>query len=95
MTSITLIKLGSLSYLRDDCYKQAVLIFKSHGDSNQCTPYRGNPTNVPHTSHAQSTYGPRVYVSHTVNIEQPSIRKHCAKNEYFPLHIQFTTIYLL
>jgi hypothetical protein len=26
-----------------------------------------NPTNTPHTSHAQSAYGPRPYVSHAVN----------------------------
>jgi hypothetical protein len=24
-----------------------------------------------------------------------NIRKHWVKNEYFPMHIQFTTIYLL
>jgi hypothetical protein len=26
-----------------------------------------NPTNTPHTSHAQSMYGPRAYISHAVN----------------------------
>jgi hypothetical protein len=26
-----------------------------------------NPTNMPHASHAQSTYGPKPYVSHAVN----------------------------
>jgi hypothetical protein len=35
--------LSSLSYLRDDCHKQVILISESHGDSNQCTPYRGKP----------------------------------------------------
>jgi hypothetical protein len=29
--------------LRDDYHKQTVLISKSYGDSNQCTPCRGNP----------------------------------------------------
>jgi hypothetical protein len=32
--------LSSLSYLRDDYRKQAILIFESHSDSNRCTPYR-------------------------------------------------------
>jgi hypothetical protein len=30
-----------LSYLRDDCHKQAVLISESRGDSNRYTPCRG------------------------------------------------------
>jgi hypothetical protein len=33
--------LSSLSYLRDDCRKQAILISESGGDSNRCTPYKG------------------------------------------------------
>jgi hypothetical protein len=33
----------SLSYVRDDCRKQAILISESRGDSNRCTPYRGKP----------------------------------------------------
>jgi hypothetical protein len=30
-------------------------------------PAQENPTNMSHVSHAQSMYGPRPYVSHTVN----------------------------
>jgi hypothetical protein len=30
-------------------------------------PVGENLTNTPHASHAQSTYGPRPYVSHAVN----------------------------
>jgi hypothetical protein len=41
-----------------------LLISKSHGDSNRCTPCRGNLTNTAHASHARSTYGPRPCVSH-------------------------------
>jgi hypothetical protein len=29
-----------LSYLRDDCHKQPVLISESYGDLNRYTPYR-------------------------------------------------------
>jgi hypothetical protein len=43
----------TLSYLRDDCHKQAVLIFESRGNSNRCTPSRGKPdqhaTSFPHS----------------------------------------------
>jgi hypothetical protein len=47
--------LSSLSYLRDDCRKQAILIFESHDDSNQCTPYRGKPDQHDmYASHASS-----------------------------------------
>jgi hypothetical protein len=41
--SITLSSLRSLSYLRDDCHKQAVLISESRGDSNQYTPCMEKP----------------------------------------------------
>jgi hypothetical protein len=34
-------------------------------------PAGENPTNTPHVSHAQSTYGPRPYMSHVVNAQQP------------------------
>jgi hypothetical protein len=44
-----------------------LLISETHDDSNRCTPCRGNPTKMPHAFHAQSTYGPRPYVSHAVN----------------------------
>jgi hypothetical protein len=30
-------------------------------------PTEENPINTPHTSHAQSAYGPKPYVSHAVN----------------------------
>jgi hypothetical protein len=30
-------------------------------------PAEENPTNTPHTFHAQSVYGPKPYVSHAVN----------------------------
>jgi hypothetical protein len=33
--------LSLLSYLCDDCHKQAILISDSHGNSNRCTPYMG------------------------------------------------------
>jgi hypothetical protein len=52
-----------LSYLRDDCHKQAILIFESRGDLNRCTPYRGKPdqhaTRITRLVHS--------YVSHVVN----------------------------
>jgi hypothetical protein len=60
-----------LTYLHDDCRKQAILISESHGNSNRCTPCRRNLTNTSHASHARSAYGRRPYVSHGVNIEQP------------------------
>jgi hypothetical protein len=44
---------------------------ESHGDSNRCTPCMGNMINTPHTSHTQSMYGPRPYVSHVVHVYQP------------------------
>jgi hypothetical protein len=57
--------LNSLSCLRDDCHKQAVLISDSHGDSNQCTPCRGKPdqhaTRIPHLV--------RIW-SHTIHISR-------------------------
>jgi hypothetical protein len=31
-------------------------------------PVGENPTNTPHVFHAQSTYGPRSYVSHVVHV---------------------------
>jgi hypothetical protein len=42
-TSLQLNILSSLSYLHDDCHKQAILISESHGNSNWCTPSRGKP----------------------------------------------------
>jgi hypothetical protein len=47
----------SLSYLRVDGHKQAVTHIREPGDSNRCTPYKGNLTNTPHASHAWSAYG--------------------------------------
>jgi hypothetical protein len=44
-----------------------LLISESRDNSNQCTSCKGNPTNMPHVSHAQSLYDPRSYVSHAVN----------------------------
>jgi hypothetical protein len=35
------LQLSSLSYLRGDCRKPAILISESRGDSNRCTPCRG------------------------------------------------------
>jgi hypothetical protein len=53
--------LSLLSYLRDDCRKQAILISKSHGDSNRCTPCKGNPINTTRTLstsvHVRLAYG--------------------------------------
>jgi hypothetical protein len=45
-----------------------LLISESHGDSNRCTPSRGILTNMPHASNTQSTYDPRPYISHMVNV---------------------------
>jgi hypothetical protein len=42
-TSKQICSLSSLSYLCDDYRKQAILISKSCGDSNRCTPCRGKP----------------------------------------------------
>jgi hypothetical protein len=36
-------------------------------------PAAENPTNTPYTSHAQSAYGPKPYVSHVVNTYQPFV----------------------
>jgi hypothetical protein len=58
----------SIKLLRDDCHKQAVLIFESHSDLNWCTPAGENLANTPHTFHAQSVYGVRPYISHVVHI---------------------------
>jgi hypothetical protein len=44
-----------------------LLISESRGDSNRCTPYRENSTNMLHVSHAQSVYGPKPYISHVIN----------------------------
>jgi DNA-directed RNA polymerase subunit RPC12/RpoP len=53
--------LSSLSYLCDDCHKQAVLISESRGDSNRCTPCRGK-----HDQHATlSTLDSRMVPDHT------------------------------
>jgi hypothetical protein len=52
-----------------------LLISESHGDSNWCTPCRGNPTNTSHASHTQSAYGLRPYISHVVHIYQPFVRR--------------------
>jgi hypothetical protein len=50
--------LSPLSYLYDDCHKQAVLISESHGDSNRCTPCKGKPdqhvTHIPRLIHVWS-----------------------------------------
>jgi hypothetical protein len=37
-----------------------------------------NPTNTSHVFHAQSTYGPRSYVSHVVHIYQPFMKSSIA-----------------
>jgi hypothetical protein len=55
-----------INYVLTDTNKQ-LLISESHSDSNRYKPYRGNPTNMPHTFHDQSAYDPKPYVSHTVN----------------------------
>jgi hypothetical protein len=45
--------LSFLSYLHDDCHKQAIFISERHGDLNRCTPCRGNPDQHDmYTSHA-------------------------------------------
>jgi hypothetical protein len=71
--------LSSLSYLRDNCHKQVVLISESRSDSNRCTPYRGNPMNMPHAS----TLDSRMVLNHTSPVVHignislvPTRRKH-------------------
>jgi hypothetical protein len=59
-----------------------LLIFESRGDLNQCTPYRGNPTNTPYAYHAQSAYGPGPYVSHMINAYQPFLKSSTYLNRY-------------
>jgi hypothetical protein len=44
-----------------------LLIYESRDNLNRCTPCRGNLTNTPYVSHAQSVYGLISYVSHVVN----------------------------
>jgi hypothetical protein len=55
-----------ISYVKTATNKR-LLISESHDDLNQCTPRMVNPTNTPHTSHTQSVYGARSYISHAVN----------------------------
>jgi hypothetical protein len=56
-----------ISYVKTVTNKR-LLISKSHGESNQYTPYRENLINTPHTFHAWSVYDPRPYVSHVVRV---------------------------
>jgi hypothetical protein len=42
-TSLQLNSISLLSYIRDDCHKQVILISESHGDSKRCTPCREKP----------------------------------------------------
>jgi hypothetical protein len=59
----------TLSYLRDDYHKQAVThIQESQRFESMYTLHGKNSTNTPHAFHAQSTYGPRPYVSHMIHI---------------------------
>jgi hypothetical protein len=90
-TSITLIKLDSLSYLCDDCHKQAVLISESRDDLNRCTPCRGKPdqhaTCFPHSVHVwpstiRISRGPRIATFHiAVNIFE---QIHCPPSRRAP-----------
>jgi hypothetical protein len=59
----SLLNINSLICYMNTATNKRLLISKSHGDSNQCTPCRGTP----HASHTQAMYGPRPYVSHTIN----------------------------
>jgi hypothetical protein len=54
--------LRSLSYLCDDCRKQAILISKSHCVTNRCTPCREKPRS---TQHTLSTLDLRMVPDHT------------------------------
>jgi hypothetical protein len=65
----------SIELLCDDCHKQAILISESHGDSNQCTPYRGKPnqhaTHFPRSVHVcpstiRISRGPYITTFHEV-----------------------------
>jgi hypothetical protein len=67
--------LSSFSYLRDDCHKRVVLISKSCGDSNWCTPYRGKSDQhaicFPRSVHVwpstiRISRGPRIATFHEV-----------------------------
>jgi hypothetical protein len=51
-----------LSYLHDDCRKQAILISESRNDSNRCTPCRGKTRSIHHTL---STLDSRMVPDHT------------------------------
>jgi hypothetical protein len=58
LTSITI---SLISYLRDNCHKQALLIFESHGDSNRCISCRGNRP----TRHTYPMLSPHIVPDHT------------------------------
>jgi hypothetical protein len=56
-----------LSYLREDCHETSDYSYLSITAIRiDVHPTGENLTNTPHTFNAQSAYGPRPYVSHTV-----------------------------
>jgi hypothetical protein len=59
-----------ISYMKTTMNKQ-LLISKSRGDSNWCTPCKGNLINTLHAFHAWSAYDHQPYISHVVRIQQP------------------------
>jgi hypothetical protein len=61
-----------------------LLISESRGDSNWCTPCRGNLINTPHTFHSQCVYGHRPYVSHMVRILQPFASRQLGWTDALP-----------
>jgi hypothetical protein len=68
-----------------------LLISESRGDSNRCTPCRGNPTNTPHAFHAhlrvwsttiRISRGPHIATFHAVINRFEQI--HCTRDEGLP-----------
>jgi hypothetical protein len=71
-----------------------LLISESHGDSNRCTPCRGNLINMSHTFHARSAYSPRPYVSHVVRIEQYFVKSSTESDRYTALKKKCSRLHL-
>jgi hypothetical protein len=73
--------LNLLSYLCDNCHKQAVLISESRDDRIDVHPPGENPINTTHVFHARFMYGPGPYISRGL-CRQPFTSLH--KNEACP-----------
>jgi hypothetical protein len=90
--------LNLLSYLRDDCHKQVVLISESYGDSNRYTPYRGKPNqHITHFPHSVRVWPSTIRISRGPHIaivrESPTDLdgSHCSRehrdSRLHPQHI--------